>query len=105
MRIDQTKYTKQFNFHGIDEWIGIRVCLNEGDDEMEALRLAKNTAVKFFNEGVSEASAEINAVKSIMTTPIKPMMDMIVLRKYQKALLEKDEETINNIKAQYHVES
>lgn len=34
----------------------------------------------------------------------KPMMDMIVLKQYQKAILEKDEKTINQIKAQYHVE-
>lgn len=34
----------------------------------------------------------------------KPMMDMIVLKQYQKAILDKDEVTINNIKAQYHVE-
>lgn len=100
MFIDQTKYTKQFNFHGIDEWIGIRVSLNEGEDEMEALRLAKTTAVKFFNEGITE----LNEMKAIMSTPLKPMMDMIVLRKYQKAILDKDEKTINEIKAQFHVE-
>jgi len=101
MTIEEVKYTKQFNFHGIDEWIGIKVSLNKGDDEMDALRLAKKTAVTFFNEGV----AETKNMKANIDTPAKPMMDMIMLRKYQKALLDKDEETINNIKAQYNVES
>jgi hypothetical protein len=35
---------------------------------------------------------------------VKPIMDMVILKKYEKAIKENDTLTINNIKSQYHVE-
>lgn len=40
----------------------------------------------------------------LIDTEVKPIMDMVILRKYEKAVKDNDEVTINNIKSQYHVE-
>lgn len=43
--------------------------------------------------------------EGLIDAELKPDMDMVILKKYEKAVREKDDLTINNIKAQYNVET
>lgn len=50
MHIKEVKYTKQFNYHGIDEWIGVTVDVQPGEDSKTALHSAKALVEEFYSE-------------------------------------------------------
>ncbi len=60
---------------------------------------------KQFGWQLNEGEEEIIMKDFYSDEEPKPMMDMVIMKKYHKAILDKDQVTINNIKAQYHVES
>jgi hypothetical protein len=48
--ISEVKYTKQFNYHGIDEWIGVTIQVQPGEDAKAALHQAKALTEEFYSE-------------------------------------------------------
>jgi hypothetical protein len=48
--ISEVKYTKQFNYRGIDEWIGVTVQVQPGEDAKAALHTAKSLTEEFYSE-------------------------------------------------------
>lgn len=105
MVIDRIKISQEINFMGMPTWIGIEGTLVPDEDVLESLKKVQQHITDYDNAAKKEYSKSKWAKGNPYADPeAKPLMDMIVLRQYQKAILEKDEVTINNIKAQYHVE-
>jgi hypothetical protein len=44
------KYTKEYQYRGISEWITSEMALNEGDDAKQALHTCKNLVEEFWAE-------------------------------------------------------
>lgn len=44
------KYTKEFQYRGLSEWITSEITLNEGDDAKQALYTCKNLVEEFWME-------------------------------------------------------
>lgn len=57
-----------------------------------------------FGFGLNKDEENPNPGIGLIDTEVKPIMDMVILKKYEKAIKENDLVTINNIKMQYHVE-
>lgn len=57
-----------------------------------------------FGFGLNDDEDNPNPGAGLIDTEVKPIMDMVILKKYEKAIKENDALTINNIKSQYHVE-
>lgn len=95
MKIDRIKFSQEFYHRGLSRWLSFEGSL-EGQDPKDA--------------AMEIATVANESVLAIMSNPkldpiVKPPMDMVILKKYNKAILDKDEKTINDIKAQYHVEN
>lgn len=103
--IDRIKISQEINFNGMPTWIGIEGTLLPGEDEKDGLRQIQKSITEYQQEEAKAYGKSKWTKGEFQPDPeSKPMMDMIVLKQYQKAILEKDEKTINQIKAQYHVE-
>lgn len=50
MHIKEVKYTKEFQYHGVSEWIGATVEVQEGEDAKSALNTAKALVDEFYSE-------------------------------------------------------
>lgn len=59
---------------------------------------------KQFGWQLNEGEDNPTPAEGLIDMEVKPIMDMVILRKYEKAIKENDTLTINNIKMQYHVE-
>lgn len=57
-----------------------------------------------FGFGLNDDEDNPNPGAGLIDTEVKPIMDMVILKKYERAIKENDLITINNIKSQYHVE-
>lgn len=54
MRIDRIKYTKEFSYHGMSEWIGGEGALSETDDFIRCVLDLKQQVVDAFNATISD---------------------------------------------------
>jgi len=59
MRIDRLKYTKEFSYHGMSEWIGGEGSLSERDDFTQCVLSLKQQVVDAFNATISENSMPV----------------------------------------------
>lgn len=67
---------------------------------MNAVKILGRQFGWMLNEGEDNPSPG----EGLIDMEVKPIMDMVILKKYEKAIKEGDLVTINNIKSQYHVE-
>lgn len=102
-KISRSKSFEMVNGFGLKHWdkLSAEMTINPGEDPKEGYKVMED----LINEVHKESYSEFGELPIIQIgEKSKPMMDMIVLKQYNKAILDKDEKTINNIKAQYHVE-
>ena len=101
-RISRSKSFEMVNGFGLKHWdkLSIEMAITPGEDPKEGYKLMDD----LINEVHKESYSQFDELPVIQVERTKPMMDIIVLKQYNKALLDKDEKTISNIKAQYHVE-
>lgn len=59
---------------------------------------------KQFGWQLNEGEESPSPGEGLIDTEVKPIMDMVILKKYEKAIKEGDTKIINDIKSQYHVE-
>jgi hypothetical protein len=59
---------------------------------------------KQFGWQLNEGEDNPTPAEGLIDMEVKPIMDMVIKKKYDKAILENDLVTICNIKTQYHVE-
>lgn len=55
MKITKIKYTKEFQYHGISEWIGVEASTDGSEVKNELLSL-RNTLVETFNLAINQGS-------------------------------------------------
>jgi len=53
MKIDRIKYTREFTYHGISEWIGLEASIDEDENPTEKLLELRNKLVVTFNTAIS----------------------------------------------------
>lgn len=54
MKITNAKYTKEFQYHGISEWIGLEANIDEADDPIESLLQLRGKLTETFQRVISE---------------------------------------------------
>lgn len=59
MQIDRIKYTKEFSYHGMSEWIGGEGSLTQADDFIESVLALKKQVVGAFNAAISEKEVPV----------------------------------------------
>lgn len=98
MYISKVKVSEEFlNQNGRHLWLSCDVTLLEGEDNKEAFKMAADAVV--------ENNKLLSEMPVIESKKMKSKMDMVILKKYNQALLEKDEVIIKQIESNYHVES
>lgn len=101
MNISKVKVSEEFiNANGRHLWLGCNVELKEGDNAMEAFK----DAMKLVLEANTLAS-EIEPLPVIQINRQKSEMDVVILKKYNQALIDNDEVTLKQIRDNYYVES
>lgn len=80
-------------------WIKLNptIGIEENEDEETAVADAFKFVDKMIRTQVPEKSIVISEIKE------KPKMDMVMLKKYEKAVKDGDQKTIDEIKKNYHV--
>jgi len=73
MHFSKVKYTKEFQYHGISEWISTEVDLEPGEDAKVALNNAKNIVHEFYAESIQQESLPI-----IQEKRITPGMQLVI---------------------------
>lgn len=96
MPITSVKISKEFLSQTGNIWLGAEVTLSDTENTVDEILKA--------NETLNDAYLKINEMPIIQREKIKPKMDMVILKKYNKALTEKDTATINQLESSYHVE-
>jgi hypothetical protein len=71
MRFEKVKYTKEFQYHGISEWVGAELSIDEGDDPKLALHEAKKLAYEFYSEIRKEGSEPEVKKEQLVTDELK----------------------------------
>lgn len=105
MTKDSIKISQEINFNGLPTWVSVGATLLPEDNVLESLKALQKDIADYHDMASKEyRQSKMNRSSFTPDPEAKPLMDMIVLRQYQKAILDKDQVTINNIKAQYHVE-
>lgn len=59
MKIDRIKYTKEFQYHGMSEWIGGEGALSETDNFTDCVIELKKQVVAAFNATISDAGMPV----------------------------------------------
>ncbi len=57
MIVDRIKFTKEFNYHGISEWIGVEGSISPTDDLKESVLSLRKQIVEIFNTAVENPDA------------------------------------------------
>jgi len=59
MRIDRIKYTKEFSYHGMSEWIGGEGSISESDNFTDCVLSLKQRVVDAFNATLSDSNVPV----------------------------------------------
>ena len=103
IKISRSKSFEMINGFGLKHWdkLSAEMSINLGEDPKEGYKAMEDLINEVHKDSYSEWG-ELPVIQVGERT--KPMMDMIVLKQYNKAILDKDTKTIEQIKAHYHVE-
>ncbi len=61
--VDRIKFTKEFNYHGMSEWIGVEASLDPGENVEEAILKAREQVVATFNKTIPPI--QVDKIKNI----------------------------------------
>lgn len=53
MKIDRVKFTREFTYHGISEWMGCEAGLDEGEDATTAILQMREKMISTFNAAIA----------------------------------------------------
>lgn len=100
---EKIKYTSQFEYRNISEWISIEGILEEGESFTDALIKAKSIVLEAYQSASPEklASGEMIIQKDI-DRPIKRKADLLVKKQMANAILANDQITIDNLNKTYN---
>jgi hypothetical protein len=98
MHINLIKVSEEFNnANGRHIWLGCDVVVNEGEDAEAAFKKAM--------DGIFKANELASELPVIQVKREKSEMDVVILKKYNQALIDNDEVTLKQIRDNYYVES
>ena len=63
MVIDKIKYTKEFQYHGISEWIGVEAGVEPLEDTQESLLALRRILVKTFHAALAEGGEGLPVIE------------------------------------------
>lgn len=59
MTIDRIKYTKEFSYHGMSEWMGCEASITPDQDPVKEVLLLREKMIAAFNETLSQQSIPV----------------------------------------------
>lgn len=100
---EKIKYTSQFEYRNISEWISIEGSLEEGESFTDALIKAKEIVIDAYKAASPDklASGEMIIQKDV-DMPIKKPADFMVKKQMANAVLANDQNTIDNLNQIYN---
>ena len=97
MKIDRAKYTKEFQYHGISEWLGVEASIEPKEDTQECLLSLRGILVKTFNAAISggdipviEGAEKIELAGDAEFEALKTELDKIEFREDAQDYIEKN---------------
>mgnify|MGYP006921377160 CR=1 FL=1 len=97
MKIDRLKYTKEFQYHGISEWIGVEASVDNPETVQEDLLALRNKLVITFNAAISgsdvpviEGAAKVDLQGDAEFEALKSKLDEFEFREDAQEYLDKN---------------